>query len=208
MYPGTLNPSQKSYFLIFIYDYTKGNTNRDRNHWVSAIFKENIAWLFNSHGHVSKSMDFFVEFLKWKGFDVQHKIQYNGPNLQALNTTGVCSQFAKLFLERCSPKRSVTNTQQKFDDYVVQRLSIPASNLEKQCTLKNTSIRAVGLVTRKNNNNLSERRRKYNIPVPMNTNNRRRVVRRAIRPVTQKKRKTPALIKSFTDILRGGIRKK
>jgi hypothetical protein len=44
----------------------------------------------------------------------------------------------------------------------------------------------------------------------MNTNNRvvRRVVRRAIRPVTQKKRKTPALIKSFTDILRGGIRKK
>lgn len=44
--------------------------------------------------------------------------------------------------------------------------------------------------------------------VNMNINRNQRPIRKAIRPVTQKKRKTPALIKSFTDILRGGIRKK
>lgn len=187
MYPETLHPSPKSYFLIFIYDYDTGNTNRARNHWVSAIFKEKIVWLFDSRGHDARNIDFFVNFLKWKGFDVEYKMQYNGPNLQALNTTGVCSQFAKLFLERCSPSRSMTNTQQKFDDYVASKLSIPASNLENQCMRKNTSIRAVGLTTRKNSPS-SPSRHKYNKPVLVNISTGRRVFRRAKRPVALNRR--------------------
>jgi hypothetical protein len=96
-----------------------------------------------------------------------------------------------------------------------QNYKVPKTNIVKQAEklnqivsgyMRKRSLARENGPPLKMTRGMSPRKRTVNNTNAVNMNINRN--RGPIRPVTQKKRKTSALIKSFTDILRGGIRKK
>lgn len=150
-------------FLIGIVGY---GANIHSNHAVSALLIQGRLYLFNAHGDLSLPMDWFVNFLRNYGFTVNNFIQYSGPNLQALDTRGVCTAFASRFLN-LHPNMGMNQTD--FNDYVVRSLSkFTIPELYKYIEGV-ASIRNVGSSSNNNRNNNRNRKRK-NVPRNMNIN--------------------------------------
>lgn len=161
-------------FLIGIVGYnTSGNENIHRNHAVAAILTNGRLYAFNAHGLDSKPMDWLVSFLQQNGFVVNGFMQYNGPNLQLLDTKGACTAFSSRFL-KLHP--SAIMDQGAFDRYVVTHLTKYSLDELYKYIEKVASVRNVG--SRSNSNSASNMNINVNVNA-MNINRPRYFRRRA-----------------------------
>lgn len=153
-------------FLIAIEGYEHGTIHG--NHAVSALLIQGRLYCFNPHGIISQPMDWLVNFIRAYGVTVNGFVQYYGPNLQNLDTRGVCSVFASNFL-KLHP--NVSMNQEQFNRYVFEKLS--GYTLEEMGKYIEgiASIRNVGSSSNNNNiNNRNRRRKVRNVPRNMNIN--------------------------------------
>ena len=128
-------------FLIGIVNYLPGESSIHTNHAVSAILTNGFLYCFNAHGSLSQPMEWLVNFLNARGFQVSGGTQYSGPNLQDLDTQGACTQFAYRFL-KLNPRRNID-----FNSYVVQELTRYSLNelykyLNTVSSVRNTGVRS------------------------------------------------------------------
>jgi hypothetical protein len=164
-------------FLIGIINYLPGEPSIHTNHAVSAILTNGRLYGFNAHGSDSQSMRWLVKYIRDRGLQVTDFMQYSGPNLQALDTEGACTQFSSRFL-KLHPNAGMT--QMQFNDYIVRNMT--QYSLEDMYKYLNDikSIRNVGTSSNNNNNNGTP----MNVNVNMMNINRSRKIR-ARRPINR-----------------------
>lgn len=146
-------------FIIGIPNYSNAG-----DHAIGALLIQGRLYFFNPHGNVSRySMRPVADFLRTNGFDVQSYVEYSGPNIQAMNTRGVCVPLVSRFLS-LHPNASMN--QQNYDEYIIKSFSnFSIQNLYNTINTRK-SIRNIGIEQIVNvNRNV---KRKVRQVVPMN----------------------------------------
>ena len=99
--------SVSSYYLIGIVGYASSGTHA--NHSISAIRRGPNLYVFDPWGSERKDITDSVAIQLATELRVINIHMYNGQNLQAKNTTGVCVGFASDFLVRFSQVQNINN---------------------------------------------------------------------------------------------------
>ena len=76
------------HIMVGVVDYVE--SDRDRNHAISAFRHNGVLYCYNSHGNSAEPIDNLI----WKDlatrYNCAHYVAYTGPNMQSTNRMGVC----------------------------------------------------------------------------------------------------------------------